>query len=109
MLPYFLQQTHVRGEEMKIRVEFLGLSRLVTGVRETSLDLEEGTTFGDIVSLLGTKYPELIGNVIQPGGKMLQEPNIFNLNARQMIQAGHLDTGPRDGDRVILMSMSAGG
>jgi molybdopterin converting factor small subunit len=94
---------------MKIQVEFLGLSRLVTGIKETSLDLEEGATFRDIVRMLGTTYPALIGNVIQPSRETLQEPNIFNLNARRMIQANQMDRGPSDGDRVILMSMSAGG
>ena len=94
---------------MQIRVEFLGLSRLVTGVKEVPLELEEGATFRDIIALPGVRYPELIGNVIQPGVRSLQEPNIFNLNARKMVQASQLDTGPSDGDRVILMSMSAGG
>ena len=94
---------------MKIRVEFLGLSRLVTGIKEISLELAEGATFRDIVRTLGTEYPALIGNVIQPDGKTLQEPNIFNLNARKMVQASQMSSGPSDGDRVILMSMSAGG
>jgi hypothetical protein len=94
---------------MNIRVEFLGLSRLVTGIKEIPLDLGEGATFYDVVCTLGTMYPALIGNVIQPDGKTLQEPNILNLNARQMIQAGQMMSGPSDGDRVILMSMSAGG
>jgi molybdopterin converting factor small subunit len=94
---------------MKIQVEFLGLSRLVTGVKVVSLDLKEGATFRDIVRTLVTTYPALLGNVIQSNREALQEPNIFNLNAKKMIQANQMDSGPSDGDRVILMSMSAGG
>ena len=94
---------------MRIHVEFLGLSRFAAGTKEITLGLEEGTTFRDIVRMLGTRYPEMIGNVIQPDGETLQTPNIFNLNAKRMIQAGQMDDGPGDGDRIILMSISAGG
>ena len=94
---------------MRVRVELLGLSRFAAGVKEITLDLEEDTTFRDIVRMLGARYPEMIGNVIQPDGETLQTPNIFNLNAKRMIQAGQMDDGPSDGDRIILMSISAGG
>ena len=94
---------------MKIQVEFLGLSRLVTGAKQVSLELAEGATFHDVVHTLGTMYPQLIGDVIKPGNRMLQEPNILNLNARRMIREEHMQSGPRDGDRIIVMSMSAGG
>jgi molybdopterin converting factor small subunit len=94
---------------MRIQMEFLGLSRLAAGVKEIALDLEEGTTFRDIVRMLATRYPAMIGNVIQPDGETLQLPNILNLNAKRMIQANQMDDGPSDGDRIILMSVSAGG
>jgi molybdopterin converting factor small subunit len=94
---------------MRIHIEFLGLARLAAGVREITLDLEEGTTFRDIVRTLGVRYPKMIGNVIQPDGETLQSPNIFNLNAKQMIKASQMDDSPSDGDRIILMSISAGG
>lgn len=94
---------------MRIHVEFLGLSRFAARAKEITLDLEEATRFRDTVRLLGTRYPAMIGNVIQPNGKTLQSPNIFNLNARRMIQASQMDDSPSDGDRIILMSISAGG
>jgi molybdopterin converting factor small subunit len=94
---------------MRIQVEFLGLSRLVSGQKQVSLDVEQDTTFRDIVRLLAEKYPEMIGNVIRPDRATLQEPNIFNLNARRMIQAAQMDESPSEDDRIILMSMSAGG
>jgi molybdopterin converting factor small subunit len=94
---------------MHVYVEFLGLSRLVAGVREKTFDLPEGTTFRDIVRRLKSEYPAMVGNVIQPDGETLQAPNIFNLNGRRMIQQGQMDDVLGDGDRVVLMSMSAGG
>jgi len=94
---------------MRVQLELLGLSRLAARVKEITLDLEEGATFRDIVRLLGTRYPAMIGNVIQPDGETLQSPNIFNLNTRRMIQTSQMDDSPSDGDRIILMSISAGG
>lgn len=94
---------------MQIDVEFLGLARLVTGEREVAINVEEGTTYRDLVGLLADKYPQMIGQVIRPDRATLQEPNIFNLNARRMIQAKQMDETLQGSDRIILMSMSAGG
>jgi molybdopterin converting factor small subunit len=94
---------------MRVQIELLGLARLVSGEREVSLDIEPGTTFREIVHMLAGKYPEMIGNVIRPDRATLQEPNIFNLNARRMVQAAQMDQSPGENDRIILMSMSAGG
>jgi len=94
---------------MRVQLELFGPARLVAGEKEISLNLEEGATFQDIVRMLSSRYPEMIGDVIQPDGETLQEPNIFNLNAKQMIQASQMGNAPSDGDRIILMSMSAGG
>ena len=94
---------------MQVRIELLGLSRLVTGQKEVSLDLDSEATYRDIVRALSKEYPALIGNVIQSDKESLQAPNIFNLNARHMIQSKQMDNRLSEGDRIILMSMSAGG
>ena len=100
---------------MLVQVEMLGLSRLVTGQREVSLELDREATYRDLVRALSKQYPALIGNVIQSDRESLQAPNIFNLNAKQMIQSKQMDNrlanelNPREGDRIILMSISAGG
>ena len=94
---------------MRIHVELLGISRLIAGEKEIALDLEEGTTFRDVVRTLGTRYPALVGNVIQPDGETLHAPHIFNHNAKRMIQENQMGDSPSDGDRVTLMSILAGG
>jgi molybdopterin converting factor small subunit len=94
---------------MQVHIEFLGLARLVTGERELALMVEEGTTYRDLVGRLAQRYPQMIGQVIRPDRATLQEPNIFNLNARRMIQAKQMDESINENDRIILMSMSAGG
>jgi molybdopterin converting factor small subunit len=100
---------------MHVRVEMLGLSRLVTGEREVSLELDDEATYRDLVRALSARYPALIGNVIQSDRESLQAPNIFNLNAKHMIQSKQManrladELQPSDSYRIILMSMSAGG
>ena len=94
---------------MRVYVEFLGLSRLMTGVRERAFDVDPDTTFRGIVRLLKSEYPAMVGNVLRPDGETLQSPNIFNLDGRRMIQQDQMDDVLGDGDRVVLMSMSAGG
>jgi molybdopterin converting factor small subunit len=94
---------------MHVHVELFGLSRIAAGTKELSLELEQATTFRDIVRLLSTKYPDMIGNVINPDGETLHPPNIFNLNAKRMIKPNQMGECPSDGDRIILMSVSAGG
>ena len=94
---------------MRVHLELFGLSRIAAGTKELTLELEEGTTFRDIVRLLSAKYPVMVGNVINPDLETLHPPNIFNLNAKRMIKPNQMDECPSDGDRVVLMSISAGG
>ena len=94
---------------MNVQMEFTGIPRVVVGLRHVKLDVATDTTFRDIVRLLGVRYPQLIGEVIHADGETLQASNMLNLNGRRMIQPAHLDECPRDGDRLILMSILAGG
>ncbi len=94
---------------MRVRLELYGISRLIAGTKELSLEWPEGATFRDIVRLLVTRYPDMIGDVVQPDGETLQSPNIFNLNGERMIHVDHMEDALSDGDQIILMSMSAGG
>lgn len=94
---------------MRIRMEYLGLSRLVTQKKAEELDLPAGTTFRGLIAFLSQKYPALVGYVIQPGAQELQAPNILNVGGKKMVRGDQLDEPIAEGDNVILMSMSAGG
>jgi molybdopterin converting factor small subunit len=94
---------------MKVTVELLGLSRLAAGQKEVTLQVDDSATFRDIIRDLGRRYPKMIGNVIKPDGESLQRPNVLNQNAKRMIREEQMDEHPSDGDRIILMSISAGG
>ena len=94
---------------MSIDIELFGIPRLITGIKETRLDVEKGTTFRDIVRILGATYPALIGDVIQPDGETLYPPHVLNRNGKRMIQEGQMCESPNDGDQITLMAILAGG
>jgi molybdopterin converting factor small subunit len=96
-------------EDMRVEVELFGLPRLIAGEREVTLRLKDGATFRDVVRALVQQYPGMVGDVVQVDGETMQAPNILNLDGRRMIQPHQMDEALSHGDRVILMSMSAGG
>lgn len=94
---------------MEVKVEFAGLSRVITHDRGLSLTLDKDATYRDILQVLAEKYPDLIGNVIHPSLDSLQSSNMLNLNGKHMISPAQIDNSPSEGDRIILMSVLAGG
>lgn len=94
---------------MQVQIEFLGLSRLITGEKIITIDLTERVTFRDLVRQLGRTYPELIGDVIQPGRDGLQPPNVFHTKDGHFIKQDQLDRNLEPDDCIVLMSLSAGG
>ena len=92
-----------------ITVEFIGLARILT--RQKKLDLQTGqaATYRDIVQTIGMRFPVLIGQVISQTGDELIASNMINLNGEHMIQEEAMGESPRDGDRIIFMSILAGG
>ena len=94
---------------MEVTVEFAGLARVLTRTPRVSLNLEDGTSFREILRRLGTMHPELVGEVIDAGSAALKSSNMLNLNGRHMVQPTQMDQSPAHGDRLILMSILAGG
>ena len=94
---------------MELMVEFAGLSRMHTRTPRFTMQLDETTTFRQILRMLGDRYPELVWDVISPGLRSLQSSNMLNLNGKHMIQPSQMDECPDPGDRLILMSILAGG
>ncbi len=94
---------------MEIIVEFVGVSRMITKKTRLNLDLGEGTTYQDIVKLLAKKFPPLIGQLITPKEFTLYPSNMFSLNGKSMIKPEDMGKNAKDGERLILMSILAGG
>lgn len=96
-------------EELQVLVEFTGVSRMLTGVSELPLNITSGTTYADIVKNLGQKFPSLLGQIIDKNGRDFIATNLFSLNGQRIIQEGGMNGTPANGDRLILLSLLAGG
>ena len=94
---------------IKVTVEFNGESRLLTNEKKLNLMVKPGTTFREIIGILGNKYPALLGQVINVDGKSLYGTNMLSLNGKHMIENDAMENSPDDGDRIIMMSILAGG
>lgn len=94
---------------MKVSVEFNGIFRILTKTSHLTLDLAPGTTFREIITRLSERYPELSGEVLDSDDGALIDSNGLSLNGKRMIQPADLDDAPQEGDRLIFMSVLAGG
>ena len=97
------------GGYMELTIEFAGLSRVLTHLSKINLEVESDTSFRQILTILSDSYPELVGDVIHPSKTTLQASNMLNINGKHMVQSSEMDCNPIDGDRLILMSILAGG
>ena len=93
----------------QVVVEFTGISRVLTGETEFPLSLAKGAAMDDVVHSIGKKYPSLVGEVIAKDGKTLIPTNLFSINGEQILREKELRYQPKDGDRLILLSLLAGG
>lgn len=95
--------------EFQVVIEFTGVSRMLTGQSEMKLKVRPGTAFSEIVKLLGKKFPSLVGQIIEKNGNDLIATNLFSLNGQRIIQESEMKESPNEGDRLILISLLAGG
>jgi hypothetical protein len=71
--------------------------------------LKSASTIQDVIIALGKHYPVLIGEIIEKDGKNLIPTNVFSLNGSKILQEGDSQYQPKDGDKLILLSLLAGG
>jgi hypothetical protein len=92
---------------MELTVEFLGLSRRLAQVKECLVQVPDQSTLHDVVRVLATQFPLLLGPVIVPQTFELVSSHMFNIEGR--MAAPNLAVQPQDGQRLILMFVEAGG
>jgi len=96
-------------EQIQVKVEFTGVSRVLTGASEVMLHLKPGANISDVVDAMGKKFPELRGQVIHKDGKQLIPTNVFSINGESILHESDLSYCPKHGDNLILLSLLAGG
>ncbi len=94
---------------MNILVEFVGVSRVLTGEQNLTLPLAPDSSYRDVIRQLGARFPALIGQVIALDGETLLPENQIALNGKRMLQISEMDASPAEGERLTFMSILAGG
>ncbi len=94
---------------MNVDIEFTGVSRVLTGQPGCSLALNPRDTIREVIIDLGKKYPALVGDIIAKDGQNLIATNVFSLNGKKILHESDLQFQPQDGDKLILLSLLAGG
>ncbi|MDR3574916.1 MAG: MoaD/ThiS family protein [Anaerolineaceae bacterium] len=94
---------------MHVILGFTGAARDITKRKELTLSLENNMTYQDITRLLGVQYPELIGLIIDQDRQTLLSGNLLVINGDLTNPAMVMSESPKDGDRLILMSVISGG
>jgi len=94
---------------LEIRVEFTGISRVLTGESEFVIPLVQGSQISDVIQQISQRYPALVGEVVEKDGRSLIPTNLFSVNGEQILHEDQLDYQPKSGDRLILLSLLAGG
>ncbi len=96
-------------ETIQLFVEFSAISRVLTGQSEFPLTLNKGASIADLVAALGKKFPQLLGQVIEKDGKSLIPTNVFSINGQKIVHESETDFQPKNGDKLILLSLLSGG
>ncbi len=94
---------------MEISVEFTSIGRILTGLNHLNLQVEPQTTFLQILGKLAKQYPQLVGQLIDPQTQRFYASNLFSINGQRMLRDDEMDSCPNDGDRLIILSLLAGG
>ena len=96
-------------DNLQVSIEFTGISRVLTGETEFAIPIPKGAQLYDVVQTIARKFPALVGEVIESDGRTLIPTNLFSINGEQILHEDQLYYQPKDGDRLILLSLLAGG
>ena len=92
---------------MEFTVEFFGLPRRLSGVKETTVQVKENATLRDVVRALAESFPAFLGSLIDPATYDLEIPYFFNIDARFVPRS--LEHQPKAGEKLLLLFLEAGG
>jgi len=94
---------------LTITVEFTGLSRAITGTPKKELKVTEGTTYQDVIRMIGRIYPQLVGVLIAEDGETFLSSNLFIIDGDYANPAMVMADPVKDGENLHLISVITGG
>ena len=95
--------------KVRVQVEFSGISRVLTGNTESTLEIEPGSDIEEVIRNLAKSYPQLVGEIIDKNENRLIPSNLFSINGEKILHEMDIEYQPKNGDRLILLSLLSGG
>ena len=96
-------------EKISLIVGFTGVAKEIAGTKEIELAFPAGSIYTDVVRKLGETYPALIGLLIDQDGETFLSSNMFIINNEMTLPVMVMNEEPKDGDRLVLVSVMTGG
>jgi len=88
-------------------VEFYsGLALRLSKRKGAVVQVRDGATLRDVSAALALQFPAFLGQLIAPGTHELVLPHLYNVNGQA---APDLGLRLHEGDRILLLSVTAGG
>jgi MoaD family protein len=96
---------------LKVKVEYIGhIREIIRSGREEELEVADGASLSDLLSMLSEKYGEAFKKAVyDPGGSDVKSGYIITVNGYLLNQLGGIDTRLKNGDHIALMSIVSGG
>ncbi len=92
---------------MRLTVGFYcGVARRLGKETEVSLDVADRATLRDVSAALAARFPAFVGPLLAPGTFELVAPHFFSIDGRRVAS---LDVETHEGDRILLLAVTAGG
>ncbi|SNR52806.1 ubiquitin-like small modifier protein 1 [Halorubrum vacuolatum] len=94
---------------MEVECRFFGPFRDAVDHDRMILSVEDGATFGDLLSRLEARYPALDGRLLDPEGDGLAGSTVVTRNKTDIRHLDGLETALSDGDIVRAVPSVYGG
>jgi MoaD family protein len=98
--------------KLRVKVEYIGhIKEIIRSGRVEELEVAEGASLGDLLSMLAEKYGESFKKAIyEPGSPDAKQSFIITVNGYLLNQLSQgIETKLKHGDHIILMPIVSGG
>ena len=93
--------------EINIKIEFYGRARMILGLNSFEIKVNEKITKEELISLIGKKYPKLIGEIIEENKSNLKKS--YNIGINGIKNPSENELNPKSNDSILIFSSQAGG
>lgn len=92
-----------------ISIKLTGAPAQIVREKVVTLELDDNATYAAMIQKLASRFPGLIGMIIDVDGKTMLSSNMFLVNGQDFVMHGMWNQVPKDGDSLLLVSPITGG